>query len=75
MDRKFLVELWHSHNGKIIGMIIGFIVSILIIIFGFFQTVFMALCVTLGYFIGKRIDAKEKLSDFLEKIIPSDYRR
>lgn len=75
MDRKIIGEIWYSNNGKILGMIIGFIISVLILTFGFFQTLFILLCVTLGYLIGKRIDAKERFSDILEKILPPDYHR
>lgn len=53
MDWMNLKEFYYSHQGAIIGGIIGLIVGIAFLIFGFFKTFFIALCVVLGYYIGK----------------------
>lgn len=38
-----LRELWYSHRGKIVGGILGFVVAIVIIAFGFFKALFITL--------------------------------
>ena len=56
MDRKLLEEIWQFHSGKIVGVSVGFTLGVLIITFGFFETLFVLLCVIIGYIVGKRID-------------------
>jgi uncharacterized membrane protein len=68
-------EIWQYHSGKIVGVAVGFTLGILIIIFGFFQTLFVMLCVIAGYVVGKRIDEKEDIMDILDKLLPPGYHR
>ncbi len=68
-------EIWQHHSGKISGVTIGFVLGVLIITFGFFETLFVLLCVIAGYVVGKRIDEKEDLSDILDKLLPPGYHR
>ncbi|MDT8901068.1 DUF2273 domain-containing protein [Anaeroselena agilis] len=75
MDRKLIEEIWQHHSGKVVGSTIGFALGVLIIIFGFFQTIFVLLCVTAGYIVGKRIDEKEDIMDILDKLLPPGYHR
>ena len=75
MDRKLFEELWQHHSGKTVGVSIGFILGVLIIIFGFFQTIFVLLCTLAGYIVGKRIDEKEDIMDILDKLLPPGYHR
>lgn len=75
MDRQLLEEIWQQHSGKIVGVTIGFILGVLILIFGFFQTLFVLLCVIAGYIVGKRIDEKEDIMDILDKLLPPGYHR
>ena len=55
---EFLVNLWHNHKGKILGVLGGLIFAILVISYGFFAALFICLCIAAGFYIGKRIDAK-----------------
>lgn len=75
MDRKLLSEIWQLHGGKILGCGLGFILGILVLMLGFFQTVFVLFCVIAGYMVGKRIDEKEDLMDILDKLLPPGYHR
>jgi len=75
VDREMVREIWQHHSGKISGVTIGFVLGVLIITFGFFETLFVLLCVIAGYVVGKRIDEKEDLSDILDKLLPPGYHR
>lgn len=75
LDRKLLEEIWQVHSGKILGASLGFVLSILVLLLGFFQTLFVVFCVTAGYLVGKRIDEKEDLMDILDKLLPPGYHR
>ncbi|TYP51638.1 DUF2273 domain-containing protein [Thermosediminibacter litoriperuensis] len=63
-------ELWQQHRGKILGAILGFLVGVLILVFGFLKAIFLISCAFLGYYIGKLLDKKESLRDILDKILP-----
>lgn len=75
MDRNLLEEIWQNHSGKIVGVLVGFFLGVLIILLGFFQTLFVLLCVIAGFIVGKRIDEKEDLMDILDKLLPPGYHR
>lgn len=74
-NREVLKEIWQDHGGKIAGASFGFFFGILVIVFGFFQTLFVAICAAAGFVIGKRIDQKEDLMEVLDKILPPSYHR
>lgn len=67
-------ELFREHRGKIIGGILGLFIGIIIILFGFFKTLFVILCAIIGYYIGKSTDSKNGLRDLLDKILPPGNR-
>ena len=76
MDIKLLLEeAWHKHRGKLVGTILGIIIGISILLFGFFKTLFIMICGLIGLFVGKRVDEKDNLMDIVEKIIPPGFRR
>lgn len=75
MDTKFLQELWEHHSGKILGLSAGFSIGLLVILFGFFRTLFVLICMIAGYVVGKKIDEKEDIMDILEKLLPPGYHR
>jgi len=75
MNYELLAEIWQSHSGKITGILIGMFLGVFILLFGFFQTMFVMLCMIAGYVVGKRIDEKEDIMDILGKLLPPGYYR
>lgn len=67
---NFFYEMWEYHKGKITGVILGFIVGLLILIFGFFKALFLIFCCAVGYFIGKAIDKNIPIREFINKFLP-----
>lgn len=63
-----LIEYIKLNKGKTIGGFIGFSIAVLILIIGFFRTIFIVLCIYIGYFIGNKIDRKESIKELLDKI-------
>lgn len=43
--------------GKLFGALLGLIVGIIIIRFGFWKAIFLVLCLGFGYFVGSRLDS------------------
>jgi uncharacterized membrane protein len=75
MKSELLAEIWQLHSGKIVGMVMGLFIGILILVFGFFHTMFVIVCMIAGYIVGKRIDEKEDIMDILGKLLPPGYHR
>ncbi|NYE58707.1 DUF2273 domain-containing protein [Carboxydothermus ferrireducens] len=59
---------FQKNRGKILGMVIGGGFGFLAIAFGFWKALFLAICLGLGYFIGKRLDEDQDFSRVWEKI-------
>jgi len=75
MLKEFLLNIFTKNQGKIIGSILGFILASLVLIIGFFKTLLIVSFVYIGYYIGKKIDNKEDLVEFLDRILPSGWNR
>lgn len=73
MCREFLSKLLTEHRGKFIGGSVGFLFGLIVLIIGFWKTIFLALCMSIGYWIGGMSDKKEKFISFLDKILPKGF--
>ncbi|CAH0118603.1 MULTISPECIES: DUF2273 domain-containing protein [unclassified Paenibacillus] len=51
-------SIWESHGGRISGVAAGTILFIAYICFGFWDMLFLALLVFIGYTLGKQKDLK-----------------
>jgi len=70
-NKEKLIEFYKSHYGEINGALTGFIFAVSILVIGFFQTVFITICVAIGYYIGKKISQdKDYLKNLLDRILP-----
>ncbi|MBR5500381.1 MAG: DUF2273 domain-containing protein [Clostridia bacterium] len=69
---KFYRTHFYSLNGAFVGLLIGLSVHFL----GIFATIFLALCIFAGYWVGKQIQKDRSfLRNLLDKILPpGSYR-
>lgn len=68
-------DIWTQHRGKILGATFGLVASLMIMLFGFLWSVFIALSVLIGYLIGKRVDEDQgSILDVLERFLPPGHR-
>jgi uncharacterized membrane protein len=74
MENNFWLAIWEYHSGKIVGTLGGLFLGILVITLGFFKALFVLMCMTLGFLIGKRIDQKEDIMEILDRILPPGHR-
>ncbi|RCX16799.1 small integral membrane protein DUF2273 [Anaerobacterium chartisolvens] len=71
MDKEKLVQFYNSHKGGVNGAIVGFVLASVILIIGFLNTLFIAIFVGIGYYIGKKLsEDKEYIKNLLDKILP-----
>lgn len=68
MWQELLVEVLRYHRGKLTGALVGLLFALLVLAFGFLQTIFIALCMFIGYIIGKRIDDNESIREVMERL-------
>jgi len=77
--KNFFEDFFALHRTRKVGFIIGMIVGVAILIFGFFNTIFVTLCGLIGLFVGSRFDGKddlvEKLLIKLDEILPERIQR
>lgn len=71
MNKEKLIGFYVSHRGGVNGGLIGLAISILILIINPLRTFFIAFCVGIGYYIGKRLsEDKDFVKNLLDKILP-----
>ncbi|MBM7555233.1 DUF2273 domain-containing protein [Halanaerobacter jeridensis] len=69
-DLSEILDLLHKYKGRISGLLIGLISSILIIQFGIIPAIFIITCMGIGYYLGFRYDNRQDLQDVLNDIFP-----
>ncbi len=75
MFHEIVNDLWENYRWRVIGVLAGLGIGILFLFLGFFQTIFLLICVGLGFFIGNKLDKKEDLMDFLDRLLPPGYHK
>lgn len=66
-----LLDMLKDRNAGLIGGAVGFLLAVLLVVFGFLRTLFIVIVTLAGYLIGvKLFSDKERLKNFLDKIIP-----
>lgn len=71
MNREKLLKFYETHRGGINGGMAGFVIAVIILVIGLFKTLFIALCVGIGYYLGKKIyEDKDYLRNLLDRILP-----
>jgi uncharacterized membrane protein len=75
MFYEIIHDLWKNSRWRVIGVVAGLLIGILFLLLGFFKTIFLMICVGLGFFIGNKLDKKEDLIDFLDRLLPPGYHK
>ena len=64
-------DLIKDKNTAAIGAGTGFMLAVLIVVFGFLKTFFILIMTFTGFYIGaKLLSDKDKLKDLLDKLLP-----
>jgi uncharacterized membrane protein len=71
MNMTRFIEFYKAHIYEMNGVVIGLVTSVSILLIGLFRFLFIALCVAIGYYIGKKLaEDKEYLKNILDRILP-----
>lgn len=75
MLRK-LYRFYRNNYWGINGAVIGLLLGLALVFWGLFKTVIIAICVLVGYFIGRKLQKDRNfLRNLLDKILPpGSYR-
>ncbi|MBR2216662.1 MAG: DUF2273 domain-containing protein [Selenomonadaceae bacterium] len=73
--KELIVNILRRHRGKAFGTLLGLFVGLCVLVFGFFQTAFVALCGLFGLFIGVKLDDEEDFWASLQKYLPERFQR
>lgn len=64
MKEEILSEirnLWRNHPSSSLGVLLSFVLAVLVLIFGFWNILFVVICVGVGLYIGKKFDEGENV--------------
>ena len=53
---KLFREASENHRGCVLGAVLGALIAVSILLFGFWNMLFIGFCVAIGLWIGKQID-------------------
>ena len=75
MWNEILNDLWRVYRGRLLGSVFGLFIGAMFLILGFLQTIFLLICISAGFFIGNKIDKKEDLLEWLDRLLPPVYHQ
>ena len=65
--RFMFQKMYREHRQQTVGMLIGFVLGAMVLLFGFFNTLFLVICIGAGLYVGRKLDNGE--GDDLFKIL------
>lgn len=63
--KEWLAMVWQEDRGQCLGLLAGIVLALMILLIGFWRTVFIVLCGGVGLYIGRKADREE---DFFGRI-------
>ncbi len=75
MWNEILNDLWRVYRGRLLGSVFGLFIGAMFLLLGFLQTIFLLICISAGFFIGNKIDKKEDLLEWLDRLLPPGYHK
>jgi uncharacterized membrane protein len=68
-------DIWTNYRGRLLCSVFGLFIGALVLILGLFQALFLLACIGAGFFIGNKLDKKEDLMEWLDRLLPPGYHR
>jgi len=66
---KDLLRILVQNIGKVAGTVLAFFIALSIVLFGFLNTIFIILCVLLGFYVGTLFDQGFSIRKTIKDII------
>jgi len=75
MLNEILSDIWNNYRGRLLCSIFGLFIGTMVLWLGFFAALFLVACIGFGFFIGNKLDKKEDLLEWLDRLLPQGYHR
>lgn len=72
---EILSDIWNNYRGRLLCSVFGLFIGTMVLWIGFFAALFLVLCIGFGFFIGTKLDKKEDLLEWLDRLLPPGYHR
>ena len=73
-----LLSLWENHRGACLGLSMGILIAVAMLIFGFWQTLFVIFMALAGLWLGNEFDSKadawRDLKETMARFLPVRYQ-
>ena len=53
---RLFQEAWENHRGCMLGAVLGALIAVSILLFGFWNMLFIGICVAAGLWLGQKVD-------------------
>lgn len=72
---RLFQEAWENHRGCVLGAVFGALIAVSILLFGFWNMLFIGICVAAGLWLGQKVDeADDGWLQNLREVNPRDLR-
>lgn len=75
MLNVIIMDIWNNYRGRLLCSVFGLFVGAIVLWLGIFKALFLLLCISVGFFIGYKLDKKEDLIEWLDSLLPPGYHR
>jgi len=75
MLSEILNDIWYNYRGRLFCTLFGLFIGVMVLWLGFFAALFLFCCIAFGFFIGNKLDKKEDLLEWLDRLLPQGYHR
>lgn len=75
MLNDILNDIWNNYRGRLLCSVCGLFLGVVVLWLGFFKALFLMACISMGFFIGYKLDKKEDLLEWLDRLLPPGYHR
>lgn len=58
MFNDILNDIWNNYRGRLLCSVFGLFIGVVVLWLGFFQALFLMICIGLGFFIGNKLIRK-----------------
>ncbi len=75
MLNDILHDIWNNYRGRFLCSLFALFIGAMFLVIGIWQTLFLIACIIVGFFIGNKLDKKEDLLEWLDRLLPPGYHR
>ncbi|MCR4399712.1 MAG: DUF2273 domain-containing protein [Syntrophomonadaceae bacterium] len=69
MWEDWVVHVLEHHRGKVIGVLLALLASVLVVTYGFWKALFIITCIVVGYLVGKSIDESGTVDAWMNRVL------